>query len=96
MSAGSWTDTHSAGTPEGAMLEQMVCYLNLQTLTESLQILQIGGIGPLIVTSNLFLPFISPAIMYFFFLMFNLVSFLTLWIPYVPPIFNIYYPNACI
>lgn len=67
MSAGSWTDTHSAGTPEGAMLEQMVCYLNLQTLTESLQILQIGGIGPLIVTSDLFLPFISPAIMYFFF-----------------------------
>lgn len=37
----------------------------------------------------------SLAIMYFF-LMFNLVSFLTLWIPYVPPIFNIYYPNACI
>lgn len=56
MSAGSWTETHSAGTPEGAMLEQMVCYLNLQTLTESLQILQIGGIGPLIVTSDLFFP----------------------------------------
>lgn len=77
MSAGSWTETHSAGTPEGAMMEQRACYLNLQTLTESLQIFQIGGIGPLIVTSDLFLPFISPAIMYFF-LMFNLVSFLTL------------------
>lgn len=65
-----------------AMLEQMVCYLNLQTLTEFLQIFQIGGIGPLIVTSNLFLPFfISPAIMYFFFfffLLFSLVSFLSL------------------
>lgn len=66
MSAGSWTETLSAATPEGAMMEQMVCYLNLQTLTESLQIFQIGGIGPLIVTSDLFLPFISPAIMYFF------------------------------
>lgn len=73
MSAGSWTETHSAGTPEGAMMEQMACYLNLQTLTESLQIFQTGGIGPLTVTSDLILPFISPAIMYLFNVQFSFI-----------------------
>ena len=80
MSAGSWTETHSAGTPEGAMMEQMVGYLNLQTLTESLQIFQTGGIGPLTVTSDLILPFISPAIMYLFNVQFSSSSNLVLLI----------------
>lgn len=78
-----------------AMLEQMVCYLNLQTLTEFLQIFQIGGVGPLLLPQIYFCPS-SFLLLSCTFLNVRFSFILTLWIPYIPPIFNIYYPNACI
>lgn len=93
MSAGSWTEV-GEDSQSLTKLEQMVCYLNLH-LFGFLQIFQISGIGPRLLPQIYFCPY-SFLQLPRTFLMFILVSFLILWITCVPPIFNIYYPNACI
>ena len=66
-------------------------------LFEFLQVFQISGVGPLLLPQVYFLPlthFTSDHVLFFnvqFGFIFNFMDSVC-----VPPIFNIYYPNACI
>lgn len=74
MSAGSWTETHSAGTPEGAMTEQMVCYLNLQTLTDLYRYFRLVAMGHLLLPQIYFCPsFLLLSCTFFFNVQFSFI-----------------------